>query len=122
MEFFAPRWTGKCVLEPFVLFPSHGGHRLEVSSKVESSASLESAETVRRRRRRSDGVDLVVWFVPFTGDGRGFGRERLIVSWWFVLSINLKHRSQGLCRLNGTEDTTLANAKTAKPASDPIPE
>lgn len=52
MEFFAPRWTEKCVLELFVLFSSHGGHRLEFSSKVESRASLRAL-----RRYGDEGAD-----------------------------------------------------------------
>jgi hypothetical protein len=43
------------VLEPFVLFPSHGGHRLESSSKVEFRASSRAL-----RRYGDEGADQTV--------------------------------------------------------------
>jgi hypothetical protein len=55
-----------------VLFPSsHGGHRLDFSRKVESRASLESAESLRLygNKGADQTVGLVFWFVPFPGDG-----------------------------------------------------
>ncbi len=41
MEFFAPRWSGEGVLEPYVAFPSpsgpsHGGHRSPVTASSNS--------------------------------------------------------------------------------------